>query len=680
VARAAARDFDRLEPVAGARRGGRRYTARGSSRAVTHMYDVFVSYARDDAERVARLVERLVAARGWSVWWDTALRPGEEFPREIEEALERARAVVVVWSPSSVDSDWVVAEASEGWEREILVPVLIEDCEPPMPFRQTQAADLREWDGEADAAPLLALIASIERVLARQPPAAADELAARAARVQAARARRRRRMLAVAAAALVVAVLVALGYRALVVRRAADALAAHADTLREAVLATEGEASEKIWWYVLMEDEERLDRLDLGTLLAVEAWRKARTARTEGALRGLLAISPWSDDHVGIEDVVGALAFTADARFVVAAGGPDDTLVWDRSAGRVSARIAHGGMGGTERWTDRRGVFGHRGTFVLAASDDGPTFATAGPDRTAAVWNAATGSEVVRFAHEDVVTAVSFAPGGGALATVTESGVVRLWDVASGREVWSAAQGAPAYWVGVSRRGTYVASVAADGLARVWNRSDGALVASIATGGAAQAAEFGEDEGLLAVHGEDLPATLLWDLRAGARVRELPVASNDAAGVLFGDDGRIVIGGTDGKLTWWDAAADAPLREVALDGFVIALAASADGARFATNVTEIARVFETATGRELRQMPYSNWLTAVALSADGRWLASAGQDGDNGFVIEVTEVRPDDPVAAACARVRRNLTRAEWREYFGESRPYRETCTLRAQE
>ena len=53
------------------------------------MQDVFISYSRADSARVRSLVDALVAARGWSVWWDTALRPGEQFPAQIEHAVER---------------------------------------------------------------------------------------------------------------------------------------------------------------------------------------------------------------------------------------------------------------------------------------------------------------------------------------------------------------------------------------------------------------------------------------------------------------------------------------------------------------------------------------------------------------------------------------------------------------
>ena len=63
------------------------------------MADLFVSYARADKVRVAPLVAAL-EAEGWSVWWDPAITPGQEFDDVIARALELARAVVVVWTPA----------------------------------------------------------------------------------------------------------------------------------------------------------------------------------------------------------------------------------------------------------------------------------------------------------------------------------------------------------------------------------------------------------------------------------------------------------------------------------------------------------------------------------------------------------------------------------------------------
>jgi adenylate cyclase len=68
--------------------------------------DIFVSYSRQDKARVAPLVAAL-EAEGWSVWWDPAIAPGEEFDGLISRELDAARSLVVVWTAASVDSRWV---------------------------------------------------------------------------------------------------------------------------------------------------------------------------------------------------------------------------------------------------------------------------------------------------------------------------------------------------------------------------------------------------------------------------------------------------------------------------------------------------------------------------------------------------------------------------------------------
>ncbi len=56
--------------------------------------DVFMSYASEDRERVRPLVDAL-KVRGWSVWWDREIVPGDAFEARIERALADARCVVV---------------------------------------------------------------------------------------------------------------------------------------------------------------------------------------------------------------------------------------------------------------------------------------------------------------------------------------------------------------------------------------------------------------------------------------------------------------------------------------------------------------------------------------------------------------------------------------------------------
>jgi hypothetical protein len=110
------------------------------------MSDIFLSYKTEDKARAQNIAEAL-EKKGYSVWWDRVIPPGRRFSEVIQEELDAAKCVVVLWSKDSARSKWVETEASEGDRRGILVPVLIDDVRPPLAFRMIEAAKLIDWDG-----------------------------------------------------------------------------------------------------------------------------------------------------------------------------------------------------------------------------------------------------------------------------------------------------------------------------------------------------------------------------------------------------------------------------------------------------------------------------------------------------------------------------------------------------
>jgi len=108
--------------------------------------DIFLSYNREDAARAKHFADAF-AAEGIDVWWDVALRSGEAYDQVTEEALHNAKAVVVLWSPRSVVSRWVRAEATIADRNKVLMPVMIEPCRRPVMFELTQTAELAHWQG-----------------------------------------------------------------------------------------------------------------------------------------------------------------------------------------------------------------------------------------------------------------------------------------------------------------------------------------------------------------------------------------------------------------------------------------------------------------------------------------------------------------------------------------------------
>lgn len=105
------------------------------------MADIFISYAREDAAAVEDLAAHLQVC-GWSVWWDRRILAGKEFDEVIEAEIQAAGCVLVVWTKHSVQSRWVKVEAGEGRVREILVPVRLDGCVPPLAFRNVQSVSL----------------------------------------------------------------------------------------------------------------------------------------------------------------------------------------------------------------------------------------------------------------------------------------------------------------------------------------------------------------------------------------------------------------------------------------------------------------------------------------------------------------------------------------------------------
>ncbi|HEX7375448.1 MAG TPA: TIR domain-containing protein, partial [Steroidobacteraceae bacterium] len=131
------------------------------------MADIFVSYARVDKVRVAPLVAA-IEARGWTVWWDPDITPGQEFDSQIEAELQAAAGVVVVWTPTSVVSRWVRGEAREAADRNVLVPVRFEGARLPMDVRAIHTIDLDQWGENPASAPFQDLVRALDSMISRQ--------------------------------------------------------------------------------------------------------------------------------------------------------------------------------------------------------------------------------------------------------------------------------------------------------------------------------------------------------------------------------------------------------------------------------------------------------------------------------------------------------------------------------
>jgi tetratricopeptide (TPR) repeat protein len=132
------------------------------------MADLFLSYSRQDSERARSLVLALERA-GHSVWSDQQIKGGGQFSKKIEQALECADAVIVLWSANSVESAWVRDEAAAGRDSGRLIPVSIDGTKAPLGFREYQTIALAGGKIRGDSTSVRAILEAVAE-LTDSPP------------------------------------------------------------------------------------------------------------------------------------------------------------------------------------------------------------------------------------------------------------------------------------------------------------------------------------------------------------------------------------------------------------------------------------------------------------------------------------------------------------------------------
>jgi hypothetical protein len=108
------------------------------------MADIFISYSKADHSLALKL-SAFLEAEGWTVWWDKSLAAADLYRDEIMKQLAAARAVITIWTPNSIRSDWVRAEAGRAKAEGKLIPVKTADVaygDIPLPFGEMHTENI----------------------------------------------------------------------------------------------------------------------------------------------------------------------------------------------------------------------------------------------------------------------------------------------------------------------------------------------------------------------------------------------------------------------------------------------------------------------------------------------------------------------------------------------------------
>ncbi len=117
---------------------------------MTDVKKVFISYNYQDAAAATRLALDLEQTTGIRVFidhWDMSV--GDSLLERIEQAIDDSSFLLVLISSHSVDSKWVRTELGYAYLREeaegrtFILPILLDDCKPPIHVAGRRYADYR---------------------------------------------------------------------------------------------------------------------------------------------------------------------------------------------------------------------------------------------------------------------------------------------------------------------------------------------------------------------------------------------------------------------------------------------------------------------------------------------------------------------------------------------------------
>ncbi len=319
---------------------------------------------------------------------------------------------------------------------------------------------------------------------------------------------------------------------------------------------------------------------------------------------------------------VNDVTFSRTGTLLATASDDKTARIWDFATGSTQATL-----------TDHIG-----GVYGVAFSPDGSLLATASEDKTARIWDIVTGAtpktRLLLPGHTDWVRQVAFSPNGRLLATASDDKTARIWDIATGATV-ATLHGHTGYVLDVafSPDGWLLATASDDKTVRIWDIPTGREPATRTSleghTSEVNGVAFSPDGTLLATASHDQTARL-WDIATGT-VRTTMTGHADAVtGVGFSaDESLLVTTSADVTVRTWDLATGAARGTLTGNtDFVTSLALSPDGTLLATAAHSGNGVLwnlsaGTAHAVIRTRTPYLNGL---AFSPDGTLLATASDD------------------------------------------------------
>ena len=317
----------------------------------------------------------------------------------------------------------------------------------------------------------------------------------------------------------------------------------------------------------------------------------------------------------GHRSEVSGAAFSPDGQRIVTSSGDRTAKIWDAASGReVLTLKGHANM-----------------VSCVAFSPDGTRLVTGSWDKTEKIWDATTGGELLALAgHTSSVSGVAFSPDGTRIVTVSDDGLGLVWDAATGRNILTlASEDKYLRRVAFSPDGHRIVAGQLGHKAWVWDARTGRELLVLKHRDVVQEVAFSPDGKHIVVGSSDNAVTF-WNGETGDEVRTLNAHTGPVRSLAFSPNGhRLVTGGADRTVKVWDLKSGKMLFTlIGHDDYVSSVGFSPDGRRIITGSGDrTAKVWDAEKGQEIPTLNgHLNTVYRLAFSPDSKRIASASQD------------------------------------------------------
>jgi WD40 repeat protein/serine/threonine protein kinase len=318
------------------------------------------------------------------------------------------------------------------------------------------------------------------------------------------------------------------------------------------------------------------------------------------------------------QDVIYGAVFSPDGAEILTASWDKTAKLWDAASGKLLV------------------VFAHQGTVNAAAfSPDGSRILTASADHSAKLWEAASGKLIASFGHKDVVNGAAFSPDGARILTASSDKTARLWDAGSGKLIASFQHQATVYRGAFSPDGARILTASKDKTAKLWDVASGKNIASFEHQDSVFDAVFSPDGAQILTASGDRTARL-WDAASGKLIASFAHQGLVVNAVFSPDGARILTASWDRTAKLWDAASAKLITSFPHRESVQSATFSSNGARVLTaSWDKTVRVWEAACGEPVAALTHQDGLYRAVFSRDGARILTASAD-DNAKLWDAT--------------------------------------------